>query len=122
MALAIAEGRPASRGMRLAEALELVRPQLPTVREQEQVSLLDGSARQCDALCYLADRGHPQYAGRLSLARQAALVRAAVGLAGGNVDYVLNTVRHLEEVGIHDAELAALAKRLTATEGGAPKT
>ena len=39
-------------------------------------------------------------------------------LAGGNIDYVLNTVRHLEEVGIHDAELAALAKRLTAEEGG----
>jgi cation transport protein ChaC len=88
----------------------------------KQVSLLDGSGRQCDALCYMADRGHPQYAGRLSLARQAALVRPAVGLAGGNVDYVLNTVRHLEEVGIHDAELAALAKRLTATADGAPKT
>ena len=49
-------------------------------------------------------------------------MQSAAGLAGGNVDYVLNTVRHLEEVGIHDAELAALAKRLTATEGGAPKT
>jgi cation transport protein ChaC len=88
----------------------------------KQVSLLDGSGRHCDAVCYMADRGHPQYAGRLPLARQAALVRSAAGLAGGNVDYVLNTVRHLEEVGIHDAELTALAKRLTAAAGGGPKT
>ncbi len=87
------------------------------------VSLLDGSGRQYDALCYLADRGHPQYAGRLSLARQAALVRSAVGLAGGNIDYVLNTVRHLEEMGIHDAELATLARHLIETPGrAAPKS
>ena len=41
------------------------------------------------------------------------------GLAGSNIEYVLNTVRHLEEAGIHDVELAALAKRLTARPGGA---
>jgi cation transport protein ChaC len=35
-----------------------------------------------------------------------------VGLAGANIDYVLNTVRHLEEAGIHDVELMALAARL----------
>ncbi|MGD9502529.1 MAG: gamma-glutamylcyclotransferase [Methyloceanibacter sp.] len=87
------------------------------VEAVRNVSLLDGSGRQCEALCYLADRGHPQYAGRLSLARQAALVRSAIGQAGANIDYVLNTVRHLEEVGIHDAELALLAKRLTETPG-----
>jgi cation transport protein ChaC len=39
-------------------------------------------------------------------------VRSASGLSGNNIDYVLNTVRHLEEVGIHDAELMALAARL----------
>ncbi len=88
------------------------------VEATKRVSLLDGSGRECDALCFMADRGHPQYAGRLSLARQAALVRSAVGQAGNNIDYVLNTVRHLEEVGIHDVELAALAKRLTGAPGG----
>jgi cation transport protein ChaC len=71
--------------------------------------------REREAVCYIADRGHPQYAGRLSLARQAKLVRSAAGQAGSNLDYVLNTVRHLEEVGIHDAELMALAGRLTET-------
>jgi cation transport protein ChaC len=45
-------------------------------------------------------------------------VRRAVGLAGSNIDYVLNTVRHLEEAGIDDVELVALAARL----GGVQKT
>jgi glutathione-specific gamma-glutamylcyclotransferase len=76
------------------------------------VSLLDGSGRELEALCYIADRAHPQYAGRLSLEAQARLVRSASGLAGANLDYVLNTVRHLEEAGIHDVELMALAARL----------
>ena len=99
---------------------------LTYLREREQVtevyvealkpvSLLDGSGRELEALCYVVDRGHPQYAGRLSLERQADLVRSAVGLSGANIDYVMNTVRHLEEVGIHDVELAALAQRLAGT-------
>jgi cation transport protein ChaC len=82
------------------------------VEAMKPVSLLDGSGRELEALCFMVDRGHPQYAGRLSLERQAQLVRQAVGLAGANIDYVLNTVRHLEEAGIHDVELMALAARL----------
>ena len=87
------------------------------VEATKQVSLLDGSGREREAVCFMADRGHPQYAGRLSLERQADLVRSATGLSGSNIDYVLNTVRHLEEVGIHDVELAALAKRLAGLSG-----
>ena len=101
---------------------------LAYLREREQitavylethkpVSLLDGSGREIEAVCYVADRKHPQYAGRLSLERQAELVREAAGLSGNNIDYVLNTVRHLEEAGVHDAELAALAARLSARSG-----
>ena len=82
------------------------------VEAMKPVSLLDGSGRELEALCFMVDRGHPQYAGRLSLERQAQLVRQAVGLAGANIDYVLNTVRHLEEAGIHDVELMALAAHL----------
>jgi cation transport protein ChaC len=99
---------------------------LTYLREREQVtdvylegfrpvSLLDGSGRERSALCYLVDRRHPQYAGRLSTEAQIRLVRPAVGRSGANIDYVLNTVRHLEEAGIHDAELMALAARLTET-------
>jgi cation transport protein ChaC len=96
---------------------------LAYLREREQitdvyleahkpVSLLDGSNRELEALCYVVDHAHPQYAGRLSLDMQARLVRSAVGRSGPNIDYVLNTVRHLEEAGIEDVELIALAAKL----------
>jgi glutathione-specific gamma-glutamylcyclotransferase len=78
------------------------------------VSLLDGSGREFEALCYVVDRAHPQYAGRLSTETRVRLVQSAVGRSGTNIDYVLNTVRHLEETGIHDVELMALAAHLAA--------
>jgi glutathione-specific gamma-glutamylcyclotransferase len=98
------------------------------LREREQVtdvyveafrpvSLLDGSGRELEALCYVVDRRHPQYAGRLSIETQARLVQAAVGRSGTNIDYVLNTVRHLEEAGIQDVELMALAAHLGRAPG-----
>ena len=43
-------------------------------------------------------------------------MRDCKGAAGANVDYVLNTVRHLEEEGVHDAVLARIAACLTAGE------
>jgi cation transport protein ChaC len=113
----------ACRGIAFRIAADKAEPTLAYLREREQVtdvyveamkpvSLLDGSARELEALCYIVDRGHPQYAGRLSLDVQATLVRSAAGQSGANVDYVLNTVRHLEDAGIHDVELMALAQRL----------
>ena len=114
----------ACRGVAFRVAADKSDATLAYLREREQVtdvyvesfrpvSLLDGSARELEALCYIVDRAHPQYAGRLALEKQAELVRSAAGRSGANIDYVLNTVRHLEEVGIHDVELTALAQRLT---------
>jgi len=87
------------------------------VEAYRNVRLLDGSGRSVKALTYLADPNHEQYAGRLSLDEQLHIVRARKGEAGDNAEYVLNTVRHLEEEGVHDAVLFGLAARLTAREG-----
>ena len=89
---------------------------LAYLRAREQVTdvYVEGSGRELEALCYMVDRGHPQYAGRLSIETQARLVRSASGRSGTNLDYVLNTVRHLEEAGVDDVELMALAQRLAA--------
>jgi cation transport protein ChaC len=77
------------------------------------VTLLDGSNRGFRALCYLVDRNHAQYAGSLSFEEQLRIVRSGKGQAGGNIEYVLNTVRHLESAGVHDPWLSSLATRLT---------
>jgi|TARA_A100001391_G_scaffold135519_1_gene94226 cation transport protein ChaC len=62
-----------------------------------------------ETLTFVADPKHPQYAGRLTLEEQFALVNGAVGEAGPNVDYVINTARHLKEMGIADRQVQALA-------------
>jgi cation transport protein ChaC len=93
------------------------------LREREQVTdvyleavrpirLLDGSGRGLKALTYLVDRNHTQYAGGLSLEEQLRIVRGGKGQAGGNVEYVMKTLRHLEETGVHDDFLASLAAHL----------
>jgi cation transport protein ChaC len=64
------------------------------------------------AVCYLVDRSHPQYAGKLSLSEQLHLVRHAHGKSGQNRDYVLATVQALEAMGCRDRELHLLAERL----------
>lgn len=68
-----------------------------------------GTGEVVDTLTFVADPRHPQYAGRLSLDEQFALVDGAVGEAGPNIDYVLNTARHLKELGIADRQVQALA-------------
>ena len=96
------------------------------LREREQVTdvyleahrtvrLLNGTGRVVKALTYLADPNHAQYAGRLPLEEQLRIVRDCKGEAGTNIDYVLNTARHLEEEGVHDAVLVSIAARLTAS-------
>src|SRR5262245_47144376 len=64
-----------------------------------QVRLKTEPERMVPALCYMIDRSHPQYAGRLSLDRQLHLVRQGHGRSGANDDYVIATVAALEELG-----------------------
>jgi cation transport protein ChaC len=70
--------------------------------------------RRVSALCYVADRSHPQYAGRLTLAEQLHFVRQGHGRSGANRDYVIATVHALEALGIRDSGLGFLAEQLTA--------
>ncbi len=74
------------------------------------VRLADGS--KVSALAFLVDERHEQFAGTLTLEQQLTMVRAGVGLSGRNIDYVLNTARHLAELGIRDRPLMALAEML----------
>ncbi len=70
------------------------------VEEVRTLHLADG--RTVQALVYLADRAHRQFAGKLPLARSIELVRQGKGATGSNIDYVRNTVAHLRELGLRD--------------------
>lgn len=94
---------------------------LAYLREREQatavylerlvrVRLDDG--REVRAVTYVADRRHPQYAGRLPIEDLLRLVHQGVGISGANPDYVRATHQHLIELGVGDRYLAGIAARL----------
>src|SRR3954449_6587268 len=96
---------------------------IANLREREQVTSvyrevkrsvwLENEARQrVSALVYVVDRGHVQYAGRLSLAEQLRHVLQGHGQSGVNRDYVLATVKAIEAAGFRDAPLHQLAMML----------
>lgn len=61
--------------------------------------------RTVKSYTYVVKRDHDQYAGKLSLQEQARLVAQGVGNAGPAIEYLKNTINHIDELGIHDAEL-----------------
>lgn len=79
-----------------------------------QLTLLDGSEQCVEAVTYVADQKHEQYAGKLSMEEQVRFVQQGHGKAGPNIDYVTNTVDHLKEISIADPELFELCDRLRA--------
>ena len=79
-----------------------------------QVRFADGASRL--GLVFLSDHAHPQWAGALSLERQAELIAGATGLSGRNPDYLRDLVRHLREEGIRDAGMDRLLTLVEARE------
>jgi cation transport protein ChaC len=93
------------------------------LRAREQVTMVyretwrrvwldDDPQQSVHALCYMVDRGHRQYAGRLSLTEQLHYVRQGHGRSGACRDYVLAAVKELEALGCREAELHRLGERL----------
>lgn len=74
----------------------------------ETLKLEDG--QQVQALCYIVDPEHIQYAGGLSLNAQAKVIKTAKGSAGENLEYLHNTAAHLEALGIDDPDMRSLLK------------
>ncbi|MEJ0013964.1 MAG: gamma-glutamylcyclotransferase [Bauldia sp.] len=81
-------------------------------REAVRPVHLIGQAKTVDAIAYVVDRTHEQYAGNLPREKLLEIVKGAVGKSGNNVDYVIATVRHMRSVGIHDPTLEWLADAL----------
>jgi cation transport protein ChaC len=96
----------------LREREQVTSVYLETVR---RVVLEDQTRRQVRALCYTVDRGHAQYAGRLSVSAAVHFVRQGHGRSGHNRDYVLETVRALEDLGYRESDLHLIAERLKGT-------
>lgn len=57
------------------------------------------------ALALLANRAHSGYAGRLPGAKVARVIASCRGERGPNVDYLVNTIAQLRDMGVQDAHL-----------------
>ncbi|MBS0224597.1 MAG: gamma-glutamylcyclotransferase [Proteobacteria bacterium] len=77
--------------------------------EIRPIHLVDG--RTVDALVYLADRKHRQFAGKLAPAKALRLIRQGNGATGSSLDYVRRTLTHLAVLGLRDHALEDLARR-----------
>jgi cation transport protein ChaC len=69
------------------------------------------------AAAYMADRAHEQYAGKLPEDELVRLILQGVGSAGSNLDYIENTVRHLDELGIAEGALHRLLRAVEKKAG-----
>jgi len=72
------------------------------------------SGQTVEALCYIVDRTHSQYAGSLSVEEAANVVAGSVGQSGRNEEYLAATVVHLMALGIRDHWLESVAERIAA--------
>ena len=74
------------------------------------ITLRDG--RVVDCVVYVIDPDHDQYCGGMALENQAQVISKAVGGRGLNSEYLYKTVEHLAQIGLHDADLDWLARRV----------
>ncbi|RMD61648.1 MAG: gamma-glutamylcyclotransferase [Alphaproteobacteria bacterium] len=62
------------------------------------------------AAAFVVDTTHPQYAGRLAPERVVEIILQGRGERGPCLDYLENTVRHLEALGLRDRQLTRLLR------------
>ena len=86
------------------------------LEEWHDITLRDG--RRVSAVCYVINRDHVQYCGDLTLERQAQVIANAVGGRGPNTEYLFNTAKHINDLGLPDADLDWLYDRVKTLTGG----
>ncbi|MCY4312861.1 MAG: gamma-glutamylcyclotransferase, partial [Gammaproteobacteria bacterium] len=67
---------------------------------------------KAEALAFVSRKDHKQFASLNSDNDIIDIIKGAEGPMGTNADYIINTVTHLKEIGIHDSRLCRIANRL----------
>lgn len=88
------------------------REQVNNVYKEKHVDIYLEDGNRVKSLVFIADPGHPQYAGALAPSDIARIVSAASGKTGSNQEYVLNTVRHLRTLDVRDRLLEKIAEKI----------
>ena len=100
---------------RLAQTLDRIWAREMTGRVYQMRRVMARTAQgEIAAHACVVRRASPDYAGRLSLDETARLLATAVGGRGSGRDYLANTARHLEALGIRDRLLHHIEARVGA--------
>ena len=81
------------------------------LERRQSIQLLQDN-RSVEAVTYIVDRTHRQYAGALPECDLVSHVLHGEGVSGHCIDYVMNTVTHLRHMNIHDTTLERLVQCL----------
>lgn len=74
--------------------------------------------REVHAFAFVADPAHAGYAGGLTIGQTARIVATCCGARGPNIEYLTRTVQHLDELGVHDHNLARVLAAVRALPSG----
>jgi cation transport protein ChaC len=74
---------------------------------------IEGEARPAKALAFLMNRAHDRYAGKLDETVTADAIAKAIGPLGACRDYLDQTVKALEALGIHDRPLKRMQRMVS---------
>ena len=74
--------------------------------------------RRVRALAFIADPSHPSFVRELDLHGRARLVAQGIGQRGPCVDYIRNTLEHMEELGVRDPHLARVLHAALSLQNG----
>ena len=96
------------------------REQVTAVYLERAAAIALDTGERVRAVTYVADRRHPQYAGRLAREVMLQIVLSASGRSGPNTEYVAQTYSQLTALGVRDSELAWLNARLTTALANQP--
>jgi len=93
------------------------REQVTSVYRDVSVDVEFADRPPVQALAFVVDRNHVQYAGRLPLEQQVEHIARGIGQSGRNPDYLFDMLRHLHQMGWEDDELVILAQRVAERMG-----
>jgi cation transport protein ChaC len=84
------------------------------------VAVRPRGGRTVRALAFLADPEHPSYVRELDLHGRARLVAQGIGQRGPCIEYIRNTLDHMQEVGVRDPHLERVLHAALSLQKRAP--
>ena len=88
------------------------RERVTNVYWRRRLAMTLPSGKRVEAWGYIAERSHHQYAGKLTVTKAARLILTGEGKGGHNVEYLENTIVHLDQLGISEGPLHVLRDKV----------